>query len=52
MFSLGNIIYKFYDSNNKQLKPNIDIINAIGKNNQLYLPALTVNILKNADTSA
>lgn len=52
VFSLGNMIYKFYDSNNMQLKPNVDLIKAIGESDQPYLATLTVDVLKYADTNA
>lgn len=37
VFIYFGTVYKFYDSKNKHLKPNADLIHAIGENNETIL---------------
>lgn len=43
VFIYSGTVYKFYDSKNKHLKPNADLIHAIGENDEPYLPGFVVD---------
>jgi len=42
VFCYGDTVYKFFDSKNKHLKPNDELIRAIGENGNPYLEDFTV----------